>query len=107
MRTFEIDMGNGITEVIDLGDDSPLIKSFEVILKGQTKLEKKIQTLQNALDTQKALNRGACQDRDLYKTKLHRAKEILGSMHAELKPQHKAFWQELEDLEHSKKSGAW
>jgi hypothetical protein len=35
---------------------------------------------------------------DVFRIKLHRAKEILGSMHADLKPQHQAFWKELEDL---------
>jgi hypothetical protein len=59
MRTFEISVGNGLTEVIDLGDDSPLIKSFETMMKGQQHLEEKIETLRSSLEAQKVLNRAS------------------------------------------------
>lgn len=91
MKTFEIYLGKGVYEVIDLGDDSPFIHSFTKIIEGQSFLQKEIAKLGVSLSAQKA-------ETELFRNKLHRAKEILGEHHADLSLNHQKFFQELQGL---------
>ena len=70
MKTYEINCGNGITDVIDLGDDHPFIKTFDNMIAFQEKV-------QDALDTARV-------ERDSYRGELALVKLELAQLRAGL-----------------------
>ncbi len=55
MRTFEISLGNGITEVVDLGDEHPLIPTMDRIFKGQEHLRSQIAFLTKSAEAARTI----------------------------------------------------